>query len=105
MKNIILNIKFFFKNFYFVFLRTKNIPKSFAGYGRYWLAKRYAKYRTSASSPDGITGRKRHFVFEYGDNIVLVCNRSEVNGLIQKKIISKKIDINYMVNHAHYITK
>jgi len=57
------------------------------------------------TSPDGVTGRKRHFVFEYGNNIVLVANRSEVNQMIRNKLIGKKVDINYMIENAYYITK
>lgn len=102
---MILNIKYFFKNFWFVFFRTENVPKSFYGYGRFWLAKIYADKRTESGSPDGVTGRKRHFCFPYSTNIVMVCNRTEINGMIAKKIIGKKVDIRYMIEHAYYISK
>lgn len=102
---IYFNIKQFVKNFDFVFLQAKNTPKSFAGYGRYWLAKKYADRRTQSGSIDGVTGRKRHFCFPYADNVVLVCNRTEVNGMVKSKIISKKVDIKYMIEHATYISK
>jgi hypothetical protein len=105
MKNIYLNIKYFLKNFYFVYFQTSNKCMSFAGYGRCRLAKKYADKRTEITSPDGVTGRKRHFVFEYGNNIVLVANRTEVNQMIKNKLIGKKVDINYMLEHAYYITK
>jgi hypothetical protein len=104
MKTILFNLKYFIKNYYFVYFKSENKPKSFAGYGRYWLAKKYADKRT-ASTATGVTGRKRHFCFPYADNIVLVCNRTEVNGMIKKKMIHKSVDINYMINNAFYISK
>lgn len=105
MKEIYLNIKYFLKNFWFVFFKTKSVPKSFAGYGRFWLARVYADKRTDTGSPDGVTGRKRHFCFPYSDNIIMVCNRTEINSMITNKIIGKKVDINYMIENAYYISK
>ena len=102
---MMFNIKQFFKNFCFVFFEEENKPKSFAGYGRYWLAKKYADKRTSATSEDGVTGRKRHFCFPYADNVILVCNRTEVNGMIKSKLIHKSVDIKYMLENAYYISK
>lgn len=102
---ILFNLKQFFKNFDFVFFQEHNKPKSFAGYGRHWLAKKYADKRTSAGSPDGVTGRKRHFCFPYADNVILVCNRTEVNGMIKNKLIHKTVDIKYMIENAYYISK
>lgn len=105
MKQIYLNIKLFFKNWHFVFVQDKNIAHSFAGYGRHYLAKRYADKRTAATSKDGVTGRKRHFCFPYSTDIIMVCNRSEINGLVDKKIISRKVNIHYLMEHASYISK
>jgi len=105
MREIYLNIKYFVKNFYFVFFETKSVPKSFYGYGRFWFAKIYADKRTETGSLDGVTGRKRHFCFPYSDNIVMVCNRTEINGMIKSKMISKKVDIKYMCENAYYISK
>jgi hypothetical protein len=105
MKTIYLNCKYFLKNFYFVFFQNRNTPKSFYGYGQYWLAKKYADRRTSTTSQDGVTGRKRHFCFPYGNGIILVCNRTEANGMIKNKLIHKSVDIRYMIEHAYYISK
>jgi len=105
MKTIYLNIKYFIKNFRFVFLEEENKPKSFYGYGKYWLAKKYADKRTASGSPDGVTGRKRHFCFPYANGVIMVCNRTEINGMINSKMISKKVDIAYMLEQAFYISK
>jgi hypothetical protein len=105
MKHIYLNIKYFFKNLYFVFLRTDCVIKSFAGYGRFWLAKKYADKRTRTTSKDGVTGRKRHFVFPYNNKVVFVCNRTEINSLIRSKMIKQNIDIKYLLENAYYISR
>jgi hypothetical protein len=104
MKTIYLNFKYFLKNLYFVYFKSESKAYSFAGYGRTWLSKKYADKRTSATSKDGITGRKRHYCFPYSNNIIMVANRSEVNQMVTKKIISKRIDIKYMMEHATYIS-
>jgi hypothetical protein len=105
MKNIYLRTKHFIKNFWFVFFAFRSQPKSFYGYGRFWLARKYADKRTAISSPDGVTARKRHFCFPYTQDIVMVCNRSEINNMIRSKLISHRVDIYYMIEHAYYISK
>ncbi len=105
MKAIYLNIKYFLKNINFVYFENENMPKSFYGYGKYWLAKKYADKRTNSTSADGVTGRKRHFCFPYANNIIMVCNRTEINGMIKNKMISKRVDIKYMIENAYYISK
>lgn len=105
MKTIRINIKYFIKNLWFVYLAFKSKPKSFVGYGKYWLARKYADKRTSTMSGDGVTGRKRHYVFPYSDNILFVCNRTEINGMVKSKMISKKVNIKYMIENAYYISK
>ena len=104
MKAIYLNIKYFFINAYFVYFSNKVIPKSFAGYGRFALAKKYADKRTDCGSVDGVTGRKRHYVIAYDTNILMVCNRIEMNNMIRSKVI-KKLDIYALIKDAYYITK
>lgn len=101
---MILNIKYFFKNLIFVYLTSKNIPKSFAGYGRFWLAKKYCDFRTSATSTDSVTGRKRHFVIAYDTNIIIVCNRTELNNMAKSGVI-KKQNIYNLIRDAYYISK
>jgi hypothetical protein len=63
MRRIYLNIKYFFKNLHFVYVKTDNVAHSFAGYGRHWLAKKYADKRTEATSTDGVTEGKDITVF------------------------------------------
>jgi len=101
---IYLNIKYFIKNLWFVYTTSKRKSKSFAGYGRFWLAKKYADMRTSTGSVDGVTGRKRHFVISYDTNILIVANRIEIENMIKSKMI-KHLDIYELLKNAYYITK
>lgn len=102
--NIYLNIKYFFKNLWFVYTTSKVIPKSFAGYGRFHLARKYANIRTASGSADGVTGRKRHFVIPYDINIIMVCNKTEINNMVKTGMI-KSMDINKLLRDAYYISK
>jgi hypothetical protein len=104
MKAIYLNIKYFFKNWYFVTFSGKVTSKAFAGYGRFYLAKKYADKRTASGSPDGVTGRKRHYVISYDTNIIMVCNRTEINNMAKTGVIMKQ-NVAKLLRDAYYVSK
>ena len=104
LNEIYLNIKYFLKNWYFVTFTSKIIPKSFAGYGRFRLAKKYADKRTASGSPDGVTGRKRHFIISFDTNIVIVCNKTEIDNMVKSGVI-KHQNCYQLMRDAYYISK
>jgi hypothetical protein len=104
-KDIALKLWIWVVNFAFVFFTTKSRLRVFTGYGHFWFAKKYANRRTKINSPDGVTGRRRHYVIPSGDYSLVVLNRSEINSLKARGILSKNTNIIKLLENAYYISK
>lgn len=93
------------KNLYFAFFTSKSRPRIFVGYNHFWFAKKYADRRTKMSSYNEVAGRKRHFVLPADDYSLVVINRLELNDLKARGKVSNKMNIEYLLKNAYYISK
>ena len=95
----------FINNIWIVYVQYKSEPRIFSGWGHYWLAKKYADKRTDTSKVNTLCGGKRHFVYPYGQESLIVRNRLEFNACQNKGLIGKKVNYLDVLKYAFYISK
>jgi len=87
-----------------VFLTDRSEIQVFTGWAHFALAKRYADKRCKMSKINKVAGGKRHFVISAGQESLIVVNRMEILSLKDRRIIDKKVNIDYLLKNAYYIT-
>jgi hypothetical protein len=91
-------------NVWMLFLTDRSEIRVFTGWGHYWFAKRYADKRCRLTKVNKVAGGKRHFVLPAGTESLIVVNRMEIMSLKDRRIIDKKVNIDYLLKNAYYIT-